>query len=166
MLVCVATQSLVLPSLIFLTCCTFYSEVPSRTLRSLSDTHVQTRSNASVVNFMAFVLSHTSVLIPHILTSRLTSPKTLGLVVLNSLFLQSEQVQGISLQLTTLLSLSLSLSPEWHHSGGPPMPPFPYPFPWHFNPYNPWPPHHSYVQQPRSQTVNDDRCSVASSRLI
>ena len=39
-----------------------------------------------------------------------------------------------------------------HHSCGPPMPPFPYPFPWHFNPYNPWPPHHSYVQQPRSQS--------------
>ena len=40
-----------------------------------------------------------------------------------------------------------------HHSSGttlagPPMPPFP----WHFNPCNPWPLHHSYVQQPRSQS--------------
>ena len=41
---------------------------------------------------------------------------------------------------------------QWHHSGDPPMPPFPYPFPRHFNPYHPWPPHHSYVQQPRSQS--------------
>ena len=23
---------------------------------------------------------------------------------------------------------------QWHHSGGPSVPPFPYPFPWHFNP--------------------------------
>ena len=41
---------------------------------------------------------------------------------------------------------------QWHHPGGPPMPVFPYPFPWHFNPYNPWPPHHSYVQQPPFQS--------------
>ena len=57
---------------------------------------------------------------------------------------------------------------QWHHSGGPPMPPFPYPFPWHFNPYNPAIASASYLcpAAPIPVSVNDDLCSVASPGLF
>jgi hypothetical protein len=41
---------------------------------------------------------------------------------------------------------------QWQHPGGQPMPPFLYPLPWHFNPYNHWPPHPNYVQHPPSHS--------------